>query len=304
MRIAFMGTPAFAAAALAALIEAGHDIACVYTQPPRPANRGKSITKSAVHDLADRHGLLVRTPERLKDLNESSAFAALDLDAAIVAAYGQILPRAILDAPRQGCINIHASLLPRWRGAAPIHRAIMAGDAETGITIMQMETGLDTGPMLISKICAIASDDTTGSLHDKLAYLGGGMIVEALARLDQLLVTIQPAEGITYAHKIDKAEARLDFSRPARDLERLIRAMQPAPGAWFEYGGERIKVIAAFALPAISEHMCGTIDEHFTIACSEHSSLRPTLVQRAGRAPVTTAELLRGFPIPVGIVLA
>lgn len=304
MRIAFMGTPVFAATALSALIKAGKDVACVYTQPPRPANRGKSLTKSPVHVMAEEHGFIIRTPERLKAMTECAAFAALDLDVAVVAAYGLILPQAILDTPRRGCINIHASLLPRWRGAAPIHRAIMAGDATTGITIMQMETGLDTGPMLLARSCVIAETDTTGSLHNRLAHMGGDMIVEALATLDSIQPVGQPEYDITYAHKIEKTEARLDFTKPAAALERLIRAMQPAPGAWFEYGGERIKVIAAVAVSA-SDATCGdVIGRHLTIVCAEHSALQPTIVQRAGRAPVTTAELLRGFPIPAGTHLA
>ncbi len=301
MRLAFMGTPDFAATALHALLSAGHEIVCVYTQPPRPAHRGKQLTKSPVHLLAEAYGLQVRTPTRLRDPADQAAFAALNLDAAVVAAYGLILPQAILDAPRFGCLNIHASLLPRWRGAAPIHRAIMAGDAETGICIMQMDAGLDTGAVLLRDAIAIAADDTTPSLHDKLAALGGRMIVDAVAQLGHLQPMPQPAEGITYAHKIDKAEARLDFSKNAQALECVIRALTPFPGAYFELKGERIKLLRSEVVAGVSGKSCGEIlDSHFTIKCGEGTALHPLILQRAGKQPVSIDDFLRGFSVPVG----
>jgi methionyl-tRNA formyltransferase len=304
LRIAFMGTPDFAAQALSALIAAGHEIVCVYSQPPRPANRGKQVAKSPVQLLAEAHGLIVRTPVKLLDATEQQAFADLPLDVAVVAAYGLILPQAILDAPRFGCLNIHASLLPRWRGAAPIHRAIMAGDAQTGVCIMQMEAGLDTGPVLRREALPIADDDTTPSLHDKLAAMGGRMIVQALAQLGTLQPVAQPAEGISYAHKINKAEARLDFSKSAAELERYIRALSPFPGAYIEVGGERIKILRADVIPS-SDKKPGTIlDAGFHIQCGHSSALRPTLLQRAGKQPVVIDDFLRGFVVPVGECLA
>ena len=226
MRLAFMGTPDFSVPALDALVAAGHDIAAVYTQPPRPAGRGKASRKTPVHQRAEALALEVRTPARLKDAGEQGAFAALDLDAAVVVAYGLLLPQPILDAPRQGCLNIHASLLPRWRGGAPIHRAIMAGDAETGICIMAMEAGLDTGPVFARRAIPIAPDDTTGTLHDRLAALGAEMIVDTIARLP-LTPEPQAQEGVTYAHKVDKAEARIDWTRPAAEVDAHIRGPLP-----------------------------------------------------------------------------
>jgi methionyl-tRNA formyltransferase len=303
-RLAFMGTPDFAACALGALIAARHDVACVYTQPPRPANRGKQLAQSPVHLLADAHGLMVRTPARLRDAADQQAFADLKLDVAVVAAYGLILPQAILDAPRFGCLNIHASLLPRWRGAAPIHRAIMAGDTQTGICIMQMEAGLDTGPVLLREALDISTDDTTPTLHDRLAAMGARMGADALSRLDTLQPVTQSSDAITYAHKIDKAEARLDFSRSAVELERCIRALAPFPGAYVELGGERIKILrsvigADFGSPP------GTIaDAAFHIQCSDRQSLQPLLLQRAGKQPVGIADFLRGFDLPIGERLA
>jgi methionyl-tRNA formyltransferase len=304
MRLAFMGTPEFAAVALRALIAAGHDIACVYAQPPRPAHRGKQLTKSPVQLLAEAEGLPVRTPVRLRDPAEQQAFAELQLDVAVVAAYGLILPQAILDAPKFGCLNIHASLLPRWRGAAPIHRAIMAGDAQTGVCIMQMEAGLDTGPVLLRDAIAIAADDTTGSVHDRLAALGGDLCARALAQLDRLQAEVQSSEGITYAHKIDKAEARLDFSKSASELERLVRALNPAPGAFLELAGERMKILRAAVVPDARGAPGEIVAADFTIACGEHSGLRPTLLQRAGKQPVAIEDFLRGYALPVGTCLA
>jgi methionyl-tRNA formyltransferase len=303
MRLAFMGTPDFAAVALRALIAAGHQIACVYTQPPRPAHRGKQPTKSAVHQLADAQGLEVRTPLRLRDAADQQAFADLQLDVAVVAAYGLILPQAILDAPKYGCLNIHASLLPRWRGAAPIHRAVMAGDTQTGICIMQMDAGLDTGPVLLRQAVPIVADDTTGSLHETLAALGGRLCVDALAQLGSLQPEVQSLEGITYAHKIDKHEARLDFSKPAAVLERTVRALSPAPGAYIELDGERIKILRAAIVPSPSGQGLGwgtILNAYFTIVCGQNTALQPTMVQRAGKQPVAIEDFLRGFAVPAG----
>jgi len=301
MRIAFMGTPDFAVPTLDALAAAGHDIAAVYCQPPRPAGRGKALMSSPVQSRAEALGLPVRTPTTLKDAAEQAAFAALALDVAVVAAYGLILPQPILAAPRRGCLNVHASLLPRWRGAAPIQRAILAGDTETGVTIMQMERGLDTGPMLRVERCAI-DRHTAGSLTETLAAMGARAMVATLDGLDRIVPQPQPEEGATYATKIDKAEARLDFTGGAAQAERQVRAFNPVPGAFFEWRGERIKLLAAEVAEGMGEP--GTIiDDALGIACGA-DMLRPTLVQRAGRAAMTPAELLRGFPIPAGARLA
>jgi methionyl-tRNA formyltransferase len=234
MRLAFMGTPDFAVPVLAALMNAGHEIVRVYTQPPRPAGRGKTLRPSPIHSHAEANGLAVHTPESFRDADVLAGFASLDLDAAIVVAYGQILPQAALDAPRLGCLNLHASLLPRWRGAAPIQRALMAGDAETGVAVMQMEAGLDTGPVLAEVRTAIAVDDTAHTLHDRLSALGAPLMVDTLARMQGkgIKPTEQPADGITYARKIDKAEARIDWARAARDVDCHIRGLSPFPGAW------------------------------------------------------------------------
>ena len=236
-----MGTPDFSVPVLDALVEAGHEIAAVYSQPPRPAGRGKKDRPGPVHARAEALGLEVRTPLSLKTSESQEAFAALNADIAVVVAYGLILPQAILDAPAQGCLNIHASLLPRWRGAAPIHRAIMAGDAQTGVCIMQMEAGLDTGPVLLREALDIGAQETTAQLHDRLSTMGARLIVEALGTLDALAPQVQPVEGVTYAAKIDKAEARIDWSLPAVQVDRLIRGLSPFPGAWFEHEGVRIK---------------------------------------------------------------
>jgi methionyl-tRNA formyltransferase len=298
MRLAFMGTPDFAATALAALHRAGHDIACVYSQPPRPAQRGQKLQPSAVHQLATGLGLPVRTPVSLKTVEAQAEFAALNVDVAVVAAYGLILPQPILDAPKRGCLNIHASLLPRWRGAAPIQRAILAGDSVTGVCIMQMEAGLDTGPVLLRVETPIGAQETAGSLHDRLAALGAAAIVDALAKLDTLAPMPQPEDGVTYAKKIDKAEAQLNFWLPADTLVRTVLAFAPSPGAWLQIGAERLKVLKA---EAVEGHGAPgeVIDDAFTIACSA-GALRPLCVQRAGKSVLTTAELLRGFAIPKG----
>ena len=307
MRLAFMGTPDFAVPALQALAAGGHEIAAVYCQPPRPAGRGKAPRPSPVQMEAEALGLEVRTPVSLRDPAEQAAFAALKLDAAVVAAYGLILPVAILDAPRLGCFNIHASLLPRWRGAAPVVRAILAGDEETGVTIMKMDKGLDTGPMLATLGMPI-DRKTGGELTEELSEKGARLMVEVLADLSAYPATLQPDAGVTYAAKIEKAEARLDFSQSAEQVERQIRAFNPAPGAFFEIGSERVRVLRADIVAAHPrrngvEEAGVVLDSQLTIACGE-GAIRPTLVQRAGRAAMSAAELLRGFAIPPGTCLA
>lgn len=297
-----MGTPDFALAALQALVAADHDIAAVYSQPPRRAGRGKALRLSPVHGWADEQGLQVCTPASFKDATAQADFAAMNADIAVVAAYGLILPAAVLDAPARGCLNIHASLLPRWRGAAPIQRAIQAGDTETGVTIMQMDEGLDTGAMLLKQSVPIGAETTGGALHDTLADLGAGLIVQVLGALDDLAAEPQPADGATYAAKIDKAEARIDWSQPADALERTIRAFNPFPGAFFETGGQRIRILEAEALAHRGD--AGTVlDDSLVIGCGT-GALRPTLVQRQGKAPMAATDLLRGFAIPVGTVLS
>jgi methionyl-tRNA formyltransferase len=316
MRIVFMGTPDFAASALAALIDAGHNIVCVYSQPPRPANRGKRLQKGAVHVLADQHEIAVRTPVSLKTPEAQAEFTGLNADIAVVAAYGLLLPQAILDAPRLGCINIHASLLPRWRGAAPIHRAIEAGDIETGICIMQMDAGLDTGPVLLRESMYIGANDTTGELHDALADMGAKLVVKTLLQFSACAPQTQATAGITYAKKIDKAEARLDFFHPANHLERRIRAFCPTPGAYLEINGERLKILHAICVPHphedriegmadISDTLSPgeIIDHHFTICCGDNTALRPVMVQRPGKQPVTADAFLRGYALPVGTII-
>lgn len=243
MRLVFMGTPEFSVAALDAIHDAGHEIVCVYTQPPRPAGRGKKDRPSPVQARAEALGLPVRHPVTLRSEDEQRTFAALKADVAVVVAYGLILPQTVLDAPTSGCVNIHASLLPRWRGAAPIHRAIMAGDAETGVCIMQMEAGLDTGPVLTRQSTAIGEAETTENLHDRLAAIGAELIVRTLPELSDLEPVSQPDEGVTYAHKVEKSEAAIDWARPASEVDRQIRGLSPFPGAWFEYEGARIKVL-------------------------------------------------------------
>ena len=301
MRIAFMGTPDFAVPTLDALVAAGHDIVAVYCQPPRPAGRGKALTLSPVHKRADELGIVVRHPVSLKDADEQAAFAALNLDIAIVAAYGLILPMPVLAAPRFGCLNVHASLLPRWRGAAPIHRAILAGDEMTGVTIMQMERGLDTGPMLATVVSQVDTK-TGGELTTELSNKGAALMVEVLENLSAFPPTIQPEEGVTYAAKIDKAEARIDFTRDAIAIERQIRAFNPTPGAFFEHKGERIRILAAEVIDAAGEP--GTaIDDALLIACGE-KAIRAITVQRAGRGVMAASELLRGFAIPAGTIIA
>lgn len=301
MKIVFMGTPDFAVPALRALVAAGHQVLAAYTQPPRPGGRrGKEPTPTPVHRAAEELGIPVRHPLSLKDADEQAAFAALDADIAVVAAYGLILPRAVLDAPRHGCLNIHASLLPRWRGAAPIHRAILAGDSKTGVTIMQMEAGLDTGPML-AKVTTPVDSKTTGELTEELAASGAELMAAVLADLTRYPPQVQPEEGVTYAHKIDKAETRIDWNQPAQQAERQVRAFAPAPGAWFEFEGERCKVLAAQL--AEGQGAPGTVlDDALTIACGD-GAIRPSLVQRAGRPAMATQDLLRGWAIAPGAQL-
>ena len=292
-----MGTPAFAVPTLDALVEAGHDIAAVYTQPPRRAQRGQRELPSPVQRRADTLGLPLRAPLNFKDAAARDAWASLDLDAGIVTAYGLILPQALLDAPRRGCLNVHASLLPRWRGAAPVQRAILAGDGETGVTIMRMERGLDTGPMLLSEATPVGGK-TAGELTIELGRLGAQLIVEALARLDALTPQQQPEADVTYAAKLDKTEARLDLTRPAVELERAVRAFNPVPGAYVEISGERLKLLAASVVDGSGSP--GTVlDTQLTLACGI-GALRPTLVQRAGKPPMTAAALLNGWSVAVG----
>ncbi len=287
-----MGTPDFSVAPLRALIAAGHEVACVYFQPPRPAGRGQKERPSPVQAEAAARGLMVRHPVSLRTPEAQAEFAALGVEVAVVVAYGLILPQAVLDAPRQGCLNIHASLLPRWRGAAPIHRAVMAGDAETGVCIMRMESGLDTGPVLLREAIPIGETDTTGDLHDRLSDLGARLVVEALGRLADLVPEVQPEAGVTYARKIDKAEARVDWTRPAAEVDRLIRGLSPFPGAWCEAGGERIKLLRSRL--ADGSGAPGEVLSGLTIACGE-GAVEVLEVQRAGAKALPVAEALRGW---------
>ena len=301
MRIIFMGTPDFAVPALIALVEAGHEVVCVYTQPPRPAGRGKQLQPSPVQREAEARGIAVRFPASLKGAEEQAELTALGADIGVVAAYGLILPQAVLDAPRLGCLNIHGSILPRWRGAAPVQRAILAGDAETGITIMRMERGLDSGPMLaLAKVPM--EGKTAGELTEELAEIGGRLMVEVLADLPGHAEVAQPGEGVTYAHKIDKTESRLNFAADAELVERQVRAFAPAPGAFFEFEAERYRVLAATVVEE-----CGTagtvLDDQLTIACGS-GAIRPVLIQRAGRPVMETGAFLRGKVIASGTQLA
>ncbi|NOE28167.1 methionyl-tRNA formyltransferase [Ruegeria sp. HKCCD6157] len=298
MRVVFMGTPDFSVPVLDALVEAGHEIAAVYCQPPRPAGRGKKDRPTPVHARAQALGLDVRHPTSLKPAEEQDSFAALNADVAVVVAYGLILPRPILDAPAHGCLNIHASLLPRWRGAAPIHRAIMAGDAQTGVCIMQMEAGLDTGPVLLRQATDIGPEETTAELHDRLSAMGAALIVEALAKLPGLTPDPQPEIGVTYAAKIDKSEARVDWSRPAVEVDRQIRGLSPFPGAWTEIEGNRVKLLAsrlAQGKGAPGEVLNGDL----YVACGQ-GAIELLRLQRAGKGAQDKETFLRGWPIPIG----
>ena len=298
MRVIFMGTPDFSVPVLEALVAAGHEIAAVYCQPPRPAGRGKKDRPTPVHARALELGLEVRHPVSLKGAEEQDAFAALNADVAVVVAYGLILPQVVLDAPAQGCLNIHASLLPRWRGAAPIHRAIMAGDAETGICIMQMEAGLDTGPVLMRSRTPIRAEETTAELHDRLSEMGAGLIVEALAQLPDLTPEVQPEEGVTYAAKIDKGEAKVDWTRSAEEVDRQIRGLSPFPGAWTEIDGQRVKLLASRLTKGAGAP--GTVlDDAMTIACGD-GAVSLLRLQRAGKGAQDVETFLRGFPVAQG----
>jgi len=302
MRIIFMGTPDFAVPTLKALVKAGHEVAAAYTQPPRPGGRrGKELTPTPVHKAAEGLGIEVRHPASLKDTQAQAEFAALEADVAVVAAYGLILPQKVLDAPRLGCLNVHASLLPRWRGAAPVQRAILAGDEETGVTIMRMEAGLDTGPML-AKARVRVDDKNAGALTEELAQIGANLMVEVLASSPIPPGEPQDDAQATYAAKLDKAEARIDFGQSAVQLERQVRAFAPAPGAWFEHDGERFKVLASEKTDG-SDAPGTVLDDGLTIACGS-GAIRPALVQRAGKPAMPAADLLRGRPIPAGTKLA
>ncbi|MGH1330473.1 MAG: methionyl-tRNA formyltransferase [Paracoccaceae bacterium] len=296
MRIIFMGTPDFSVPVLEALVGAGHEIAAVYCQPPRPAGRGKKERPSPVQARAEALGLPVRHPLNFKDAEERARFAALEADIAVVVAYGLILPQDILDAPARGCLNIHASLLPRWRGAAPIHRAIMAGDADTGVCIMQMEAGLDTGPVLRRAKIAIGAQETTGALHDRLSALGAAEIVAALSQLDDLVAEPQSEDGVTYAKKIDKAEARIDWARPAEEVARHINGLSPFPGAWADADGARIKMLQARVVAQSGAP--GTVLNGFTIAC-ESGAVEILRAQREGKRAMDSEEFLKGISLPL-----
>ena len=301
MRIVFMGTPEFSVDALDALHDAGHEVVCVYTQPPRPAGRGKKDRPSPVQARAEALGLLVRHPVSLRNDAAQQAFAALHADLAVVVAYGLILPQAVLDAPRLGCRNIHASLLPRWRGAAPIHRAIMAGDAETGVCIMQMEASLDTGPVLSRASTPIGRTETTADLHDRLAKMGAEQIVQTLEQLESLSPEPQPWDGVTYANKIAKSEALIDWARPATEVDRLIRGLSVFPGAWFDLAGVRIKVLGSTL--ADGSGAPGTVlDDALTVACGA-GAVRLTRLQRAGKGAQDADAFLRGNPLPPGTII-
>ena len=305
LKVVFMGTPEFSVPTLAEIVAAGHDVVAVYTQPPRPAGRGMEEMRSPVHRFADASGIAVRTPKTLRDPQAQAAFAALQADVAVVVAYGLILPKPVLDAPRHGCLNLHASALPRWRGAAPIQRAIMAGDTSTAVMVMRMEEGLDTGPVCLAEEVRIGPETTAGELHDTLSAIGGGLMVRALAALERgsLGSKAQPDAGVTYARKIEKAEARIDFARPAAHVHNHIRGLSPWPGAFLEVAGaggkrERIKVLRSTI--AAGSGTAGTVlDGELTIACGT-GAVRLVEVQRAGKKPMTAAELLRGFALPVG----
>ena len=303
MKLAFLGTSEFAVPALKALVEAGHDVIAVYTRAPRPAGRGQQERRTPVHELALSLGLSVQTPKGLRSEEEAAAFKALDLDAAVVVSYGHILPKAFLDAPVLGCINIHGSLLPRWRGAAPIHRAILAGDAETGVTIMRMDEGLDTGPMLLAESTPISAADTAETVHDRLAELGGRLIVSTLDALVAKTIepVPQPEDGVTYAHKLGKEEGALDWRRPAAELERKVRAFHPWPGTWFDVEGERIKVLGA-AVADGKDAAGKVLDDQLTVACGE-GALAIKHLQRAGKGPMDADAFLRGYPIARGTIL-
>lgn len=314
LRLVFMGTPDFAVPALQALIEAGHEIACVYTQPPRPTGRGQKPKPSPVQRLAEGAGLALRTPESFRDPDEVQAFVELETDAGVVVAYGLILPSEVIAAPRLGCLNAHASLLPRWRGAAPIERALLAGDRETGVTVIRLEEKLDAGPIVLSRRVPISPATTAQDLHDELARLAGPLLLEALEGIasGRLTPRPQPAEGVSYAPKVRKEEGRIDWHRPPEEIERKVRALSPSPGAYFRWRGARIKVLAA--RPAAPEAVPRrgrkappgeVLDSRLTVACGgESGALRLLTLQREGRRASDVEAFLRGFPIPPGANLA
>lgn len=305
LRVAFMGSPDFSNATLRALIDAGHDVACVYVQPPRPAGRGQKERLCPVHAEAVAHGIPVRTPKSLKGADEQQAFRDLNLDVAIVVAYGLILPQEILDAPRLGCLNVHASTLPRWRGAAPIQRAILAGDTETGVAIMKMDAGLDTGDVLAEVRTPISPDETGQTLHDRLAAMGAALMTSTLPRYaaGNMQSTPQINDGVTYASKLEKHEGQLDFTDTVQDLDRRVRAFSPWPGTFFEFEGQRVKVMSAEISDTPPNAPPGTVlDDCLTIACA-NGTFRPTRIQRPGKGAMETDLCLRGFPIDPGTVL-
>ncbi|HXG79811.1 MAG TPA: methionyl-tRNA formyltransferase [Methyloceanibacter sp.] len=304
LRIVFMGTPGFAVPTLRAVSEAGHGVAAVYTQPPRAAGRGMTLRKSAVHAAAERLGLEVLAPESLRSVEDRERFRSLQADVAVVVAYGLILPKPILDSTRLGALNLHASLLPRWRGAAPINRAIMAGDTETGVSIMRITEGLDAGPVCLEIRVPIGADETAGELHDVLAERGARLMVQALSALERgrLDCRAQAEDGVTYAKKIEPAETRIDWSRPAREVHNLIRGLSPVPGAWFEseIGGKRERIKALRSALAAGSGVPGTVlDDRLTVACGE-GAVRLTEVQRAGKKPMPAESFLRGVPLRSG----
>jgi methionyl-tRNA formyltransferase len=299
MRIVFMGSPDFAVPSLQALVDAGHEVVAAYCQPPRPAGRGKGERKTAVQERAEAIGIPVYTPKSLRNVEAQSEFAGHDADLAVVAAYGLILPREILEAPRGGCINVHASLLPRWRGAAPIQRAILAGDEVSGVTIMRMDEGLDTGPMLLKRELSLVGK-TAGQVTDEMAELGANALIEWLIHPSP--PQPQPEDGATYASKIDKAEARIDWSRSAEDIERQVRAFNPVPGAWFEFAGERVKLLDAECVDGAGEPG-EVVGGPLVVACGE-DALHCRLLQRAGKGVMSVEDFLRGFSIPIGSTVA
>lgn len=301
MRIIFMGTPDFSVPVLEALVDAGHDVVAVYSQPPRPAGRGKKDRPSPVQSKAEELGLTVRHPTSLRNEDALADFTAFQADIAVVVAYGLILPQAILDAPEKGCLNIHASLLPRWRGAAPIHRAIMAGDPETGVCIMQMEAGLDTGPVLTRHKVEIGARETTDQLHDRLSEMGADAIVSALAVLDDLVPTSQSADGVTYAAKIEKSEAAIDWTKSAVEVDQLVRGLSPFPGAWFEMNGTRVKVRGSDVVDGKGDAGIA-LDDALTVACG-NGAIRLTKLQRAGKTAQDAEQFLNGWPVPAGTKL-
>ena len=299
-----MGSPEFSLPCLNALLERGHDVVRIYAQPPKPAGRGQRERMCPVHAAAVAHGIEVMTPKTLRDAQEQKSFAALGLDAAVVVAYGLILPREILEAPKLGCLNVHASLLPRWRGAAPIQRAIIAGDTQTGVGIMKMDEGLDTGGVLAEQHTPIAADETASTLHDRLSLMGAALLTETLEKFANgtLKPVPQPTDGVTYAHKLVRHEGRMDFNKPATALEREIRALNPWPGTWFEIAGERIKVAACAVVDGITADPGHVVDDHLTIASAE-GAIRPLTLQRPGKGMMDAEAFLRGYPVPIGTMI-